>query len=306
MNWGECKLYALQKIDPTVNSLVPNRNTSAYLNAIVAVANRGLQDLATTGKFITRSFDITQSEPKNILPMPLYLMEIYDHNNDDVPYEANGATSYYFEVDGTATVQIYVDGVLTDTIQNTTKGFTAYKGFISNPSKKTVKIVFGGLYHYQYRNIALYDANFETVSDIWDFVSEKRYNLKTLLNDFYKLVTTDIVLQSGFNQTRYAKTSEYYWEGDSTLVLNGCQKGSWKVHYYAYPQEITTTTADSEELSLDHEVAALLPVYIAAELMEDDEIDKAYYFRQQYDEGKQRLRPTQSIGKAQFVDANGW
>lgn len=306
MNWGECKLYALQKIDPTVNSLVPNRNTSAYLNAIVAVANRGLQDLSTAGKYIVKSFNITQSEPKNILPMPLYLMDIYDHYSDDIPYQADGATSYYFEVDGTATVQIYVDGVLTDTIQNATKGFTAYKGFISNPNKKTVKIVFSGLYHYQYTNIALYDTNFETVADIWDFVSEKRYNLKTLKNDFYKLVTTDLVLQSGFNQTRYAKSSEYYWEGDSTLVLNGCQKGNWKVHYYAYPQEITTTTLDNEELSLDSEVAALLPLYIASQLMQDDDISIADYFATEYEKGKQQLKPTQSIGKSQFVDENGW
>lgn len=306
MNWGECKLYALQKIDPTVNSLTPNRNTSAYLNAIVAVANRGLQDLSTAGKYIIKSFDITQSEPKNILPMPLYLMDIYDHNNEDITYEADGATSYYFEVDGTATVQIYVDGVLADTIQNTTKGFTTHKGFIPNPNKKHIKLVFSGLYHYQYRNIALYNTNFEKAEDIWDFVSEKRYNLKAILNDFYKLVTTDIVLQSGFNQTRYAKTSEYYWEGDSTLVLNGCQKGSWKVHYYAYPQEITANTTDGTELSLDPEVAALLPLYIASQLMQDDDISIADYFTGEYEKGKQQLKPTQAIGKSQFVDVNGW
>ncbi len=304
MNWGECKLYALQKIDP-INTLTPNRNTKGYLNAMPTVANRGLQDLSTAGKFIIKSIDITQSEIKNILPMPLYLMEIYTHDFDKA-WEADGATSYYFEVDGTATIEIYVDGVLSETIQNTTKGFTPHKGFISNPDKKPVKLVFTGPYHYQYKNIALYDVNFETLDDIWDYVSEKRYNMKDLVTDFYKLVTTDLVFQGGFNQTRYSKTSDYYWEGDSTLVLNGLQKGSWKVHYYAYPQEITESTTDDTILALDPEVAALLPIYMASELIEDDDLDVAYYFRQQYEEGKQRLRPTQSIGKAQFVDVNGW
>ena len=50
MNWGECKLLALQKLDPATRNLSPTRNTKDYINAMVGVANRGLQDLATAGK----------------------------------------------------------------------------------------------------------------------------------------------------------------------------------------------------------------------------------------------------------------
>ena len=91
-----------------------------------------------------------------------------------------------------------------------------------------------------------------------------------------------------------------------TLVLDGLKQGNYIVHYYAYPREITIETADDYELGLDPEVAALLPVYIASELYEDDDSNMAYYFREQYMEAKQKLVPTIPRGKASYIDNWGW
>ena len=280
MLWKDIKLATLKKIDPAITNLTSDRSTKDYLNAMVETTNRGLQDLSTAGKYITKNITITQMKVHNLLPQPLDMMNIYQHLKDDVSYGASGATAYYFEADGTATIDIVVDNTVVDTINNTIKGqFTVHKGLIPNPDGKTVKIVFKGLYPYQYRNVAMYDVNFESEDDIWSYVSERRYDMRELTDDFYRLVTTDLVLQAGFNERRYEKTSEYYWEGDSVLVLNGQQHGDWTVHYYAYPKEVTSSTPDNEHLELDPEVSTLLVVYNASELMEDEDIGKAQYWR---------------------------
>lgn len=304
--WLDVKIATLQKIF-AINSdtLEENTSTLPYIKSMPQAANEALQLLSTAGKYITKSLEITQNPITNILPMPLYLMEIYSHTTLDARYSAVGAKAYYFEVDNTATIEISVDGVVIKTISNTVKGkFTAHKGIITNPLGKTVEIAFRGTYPYSYRNIALYDVNFESDNDVWDFVSEKRYELKTLVNDFYKL--KDIVYQSGFNKVRYKKTSNFHTEGDSTLVLGGLNKGSWKVTYYAYPQQITKTTADTVELSLDPEVVVLLPLYMASQLYKDDDIGLSTLWRNEFETARAELRPNTDSGTVEFTSESGW
>ena len=60
MLYGAFKLAVLKKIDPKINSLTPERKTAGYLNAMVEATNRGLEDLATAGKYITKPYTITQ------------------------------------------------------------------------------------------------------------------------------------------------------------------------------------------------------------------------------------------------------
>jgi hypothetical protein len=306
VTWLDIKIATLQKMFLiTGDTLVQNTTTTPYLNAMPSVANRGLQLLSTAGKYITKSVDITQNPITNILPSALYMMNIYQHAKTDVEYSAAGALAYYFEVDNTATIEIKLDGVVVETIENTVKGkFTAHKKIISNPLGKTVTINFTGLYPYQYRNIALYDVAFESDSDVWDNVSEKRYNLKTLATDFYKL--KDIVYEGGFNDMRYEKTSNFHFEGDSTLVLNAFNKGSWKVTYYAYPQQITKDTPDATAMSLDPEIAAILPTYIASELMMEDEAGKAVQYRNEFEVAREALQPTPDNGTVMFVSEGRW
>ena len=305
VTWGDIKLFTLQKIFAvTGDVVVENISTLPYIKSMPQVVNEALQLLSTAGKYITKSLEITQNPITNILPQSLYMMNIYSHTAD-VTYSATSAKAYYFEVDNAATIEISVDGVVTDTVNNTIKGkFTSYKGIIDNPLGKTVEIAFKGLYPYSYRNIALYDANFETEADIWDYVSEKRYELKELVSDFYKL--KDIVYQSGFNDVRYEKTSNFHTEGDSTLVLGGLNKGSWKVTYYAYPQQITKTTPDETILSLDPEVVVLLPLYMASELLMEENLSMALTIRNKFETARELLRPNTDSGTVEFISESGW
>lgn len=300
MNWGEIKLAALKKVEPATTSLTPTRNTKDYFNAIIPAANRGLFDLSTAGKYIIKEFCINIPKDRNLLGS----QSTVQHINDDITLEAKGAKAFYFEVTGPATIHIHVGENIAITKEiEPHSNFEAVKGIIPNEEEKTVRIVFSGEYPYQFRNAALYDIKFAEDGDVWENSQIRRVNLKKEVSDFYKLVTTDVVRE---NNGEYLKYKDYEWEGDSTLILDGHTEGNYKVHYFAYPKEITEETPDDYELELDPEVAALLPVYIASELYEDDDSSMAYYFREQYAEAKQRLVPTQVQGKAKFVDRWGW
>ena len=307
--WESVQIATLQKMGLiTGDALISNTTTAPALAAMPPVANRGLQLLSTAGKYITKSHEITQDslDGVNLLPSVLLMMNVYQHlNEDSEPYTAVGAKSYYFEVDNPATVEIYVGGVLTTTVSHTGSGtFTAYKGNISNPSYEEVSIYFKGSYPYQYTNIALYGVTFASDALVWDYVSERRYDMKTLVSDFYRL--KNIVYQPGFNDGRYEKTASFYQEGDSVIVLNGFNKGRWKVFYYAYPQTITKTTLGSTVLSLDPEVAALLSTYIASELMLEDEPSMAVQFRNEFEVARGELKPSDTGSTVQFSYDGGW
>lgn len=306
VTWQDIKIQSLNKMFASSStSLVQDTTTIPYLNIMPAAANRGLQLLATAGKFIVKQKEITQNPITNLLSNSLYMMDIYSHTTADVSYSADGAKAYYFEVDSTATIEIKVDGVAAVTVNNTTKGqFTAYKGKLSNPDGKTVTINFTGSYPYQYRNIALYGVTFESDSDVWDYVSERRYDMRSVVSDFYEI--KEIIYQAGFNELRYEKTSNYHQEGDSIIVLGGLNKGCWKVYYHAYPQQITNSTTNETVLSLDPEVAALLPTYIASELIMEDEPGMAVQFRNEFEVAFERLKPNKGNGTVTFVSESGW
>lgn len=300
--WGDIKLAALKKMDPSITNLTVQRSTKDYLNAIIPAANRGLQDLATAGRFIIKEFDIMTSDVKNLLGED---HEIQQHINKDIEFTCDCGKAFYFEVSGPALVNIYVDNSLSKTVESTSQaGFIPFKGKLINDENKPVKIVFSGYFPYQFRSIAVYDVNFQDDLSVWDFCKRRRYKLKDLIPDFFKLVSEDVVLES--ESKNYTKFKDFEWEGDDTLILDATKQGVYKIHYCAYPDEITTDTPDSEELVLDPDVANLLPVFIAAELYEDDDSSQAYYFRQQYEAAKGSLIPSGAKSKAEFDDVWGW
>ena len=297
--WYDIKLAALKKMDPAVTSLAPTRNTKDYLNSIIPAANRGLQDLATAGKFIIKELGIMIPEITTV-----YLDEkLTQHNDKDITVDGPAAKSFYCEVSGLADIKIYVGEQLQETRKTTHRaGFEVVKASFVNEENLPVKIVFSGSKPYLFRNVAMYDMAFESDEEVWEYAKNRKFDLKKLTDDFFRLATQDVVVEG----PEYGRYVDYFWEGDSTLVLPGLTQAVYKVHYYAYPQEITQDTPDDTVMALDPEVANLLPVYIASELYEDDDESKAYYFRQQYEEAKQRLIPTIRQGKSEFEDVWGW
>ena len=88
----------------------------------------------------------------------------------------------------------------------------------------------------------------------------------------------------------YGEAEEWAMEGDSILVLPGTLAGVYTLWYMAYPQTIEVTTADETEIDLPHEAAVLVPLYMAAELYKEDDLSMATVFRNEYEDGLEKLR----------------
>ncbi|WP_298032205.1 hypothetical protein [uncultured Dysosmobacter sp.] len=88
----------------------------------------------------------------------------------------------------------------------------------------------------------------------------------------------------------YGHADEWDVEGDGILVLPGDREAVYTLWYAAYPPHITSATPDSTELELAPEAAALVPLYIAAELYKEDELAMATMFRNEFEDGLQKLQ----------------
>jgi hypothetical protein len=78
------------------------------------------------------------------------------------------------------------------------------------------------------------------------------------------------------------------------------------VFYHAYPQQITKDTPDNTVLSLDPEVAVLLPLYMASQLYKEDDNGLATQWRNEFEVARAELRPSESSGTVTFTSESGW
>ena len=88
----------------------------------------------------------------------------------------------------------------------------------------------------------------------------------------------------------YGEAEDWALEGDDVLVLPGDAAGVYTLWYAAYPQTIESDTADTTEIDLPQEAAVLLPLYIAAELYKEDDLSTATVFRNEFEDGLEKLR----------------
>lgn len=109
----------------------------------------------------------------------------------------------------------------------------------------------------------------------------------------------------------YGPLTDWDLEGDNVLVLPARQPGTVTLWYKAYPKIITTATPDEEELDLPEEAAALVPIYMAAELYKEDDLALATVLRNQFEDGMEKIRAAyaQSGGSARMMpkrNTTGW
>lgn len=112
-----------------------------------------------------------------------------------------------------------------------------------------------------------------------------RVHLKEYLPDFRAL--HQLMLDSN---GIYGDAEEYRVVGDSVLVLPGDVAGVYTVIYKAYPTPVSLETLDDEVLDVNEECAALVPIYMAAELYKDDDLSLATVLRNEYEDGLQKIR----------------
>lgn len=309
--WGDIKLKALQKMFATNNgsTTIPTDNsTREYISAMPGAANEALQMLATVGKFIIKSVDIAHIPIKNLL---INGDKIKSLERGSISYDADGARALYCEIKGKGILTITVGEEIIHSAEfdseEVSYGFTPFRKLIDNPNDLRVKVEFSSDYPMALKNVALYSANFDTEEEIPTSSEYVRYYLPDYAPDYYMVDLEHVIYEGDADISRYKATSDFFQEGFKVLVLHKDTPGNYKIYYKAYPQEITNATPDNEELVLDPEVAALLPLYMASQLYKDDDSGIATLYRNEFEVAFERLVQSVSAPSSEkFTSESGW
>jgi len=309
--WRDVKLKTLQKMFATNNgstNIPTDNNTREYLSAMPGAANEALQMLATAGKFIIKSIDIAHIPVRNYVPQGEKIQTV---ESGEIYYEADKIHSVYYEVMGKGTLTIKIGDEETeeefDSTENGSHGFVPVKKLIENPDNLKVSLKFYSDYPLSLKNVAMYMANYASADDIQPFSQNIRYNLPDLAPDYYMVDLEHVIYEGDKDISRYKATSDFFQEGFKVLVLPRDIPGNYKVYYKAYPQEITLDTPDDEVLSLDPEVEALLPLYMASQLYKDDDAGISTVYRNEFEVAFERLKDSVSAPSSErFTSESGW
>lgn len=98
------------------------------------------------------------------------------------------------------------------------------------------------------------------------------YDLKSLIPDFKRV--SKIIFEES--------QPIFHIEGDSILVVNGWNSGKCNIYYESYPEEIKSSTSIEKNTGLDRKYARLIPLYIAGELMKDDDLRLATMYMNEF------------------------
>lgn len=301
--WYDLKLAVLQKMFAADDKVIVDESTMGYLAAMPHCANEGLALLSTAGKFITKTVKIAQMQINNLVS-DSEANSIHEFS-DTYSYTTDDGQSYYFEVTGNGTCNIYVDDTLVDTITIETSGYEAFKGLITNTDHKPVKMEFVTTYPMGLKNIAIYKESFEDADHVVPFTQKIKYDMKELAEDFYMIDPQGIYYEGAYQ--KYLQTSDFYQEGTKTLVLDRDMIGNFTIYYRAYPTQITSETDDEYELPIDPEVFVLLPLYMASQLYKDDDNAISTAYRNEFEVGFDRLVNSANLSAyEQFTSESGW
>ena len=309
ITWYDIKLQTLQKMFATNNgsTTIPTDNsTREYISSMPGAANEALQMLATAGKFIIKSVDIANIPMTNLIPNGENIRSV---SRGTIDFAVDGAHSLYFELKGTAHMTITVGELvfLDEDIESSSLGYVPYKYLIDNEDNERVSITFTGDYPFSTKNVAFYSATYPTADEIQPFTENIRYDLSKIVDDFYMIDTKEVIYEGDEDISRYTATSGFFQEGTKVILLPRTMPGNFKVHYKAYPQPITQDTTDDTVLSLDPEVAALLPLYMASQLYKDDDSGAATVYRNEFEIAYERLTKTvKSPSSEHFTSTSGW
>lgn len=322
ITWKDIKYTTLQKMFSITGSStnIPNDSaTMEYVNAMPQACNEALQLLTTAGKFIIKEYQYINYPFDNMLGTDLF--KTYSIVNDYKIFSVDGAKSYYFKISGKPTsCKMFVgDREVLDFFPEseeevvTVNGFQTFKGNIpevewteeEEPST-IVSLRIDARYPVNVMNVCFYDCDFESDSEVPPYERYIKIKMDEAVNDFYQIAPAELY-DLGVSGDQYIVAEKYFQEADKTLVIERNRPGIYVIHYRAYPQHITLDTPDTEELSLDPEVAALIPLYMASQLYKDDDNSIATVYRNEFEVGREALSQGALIPKKEkFIPSSGW
>jgi len=322
ITWKDIKYTTLQKMFSITGSstAIPNDSaTMEYVNAMPQACNEALQLLTTAGKFIIKEYQYINYPFDNMLGKDLF--KTYSIVNDYKIFSVDGAKSYYFKLSGKPTsCKLFVgDREVIDFFPEdeeevaTVNGFQTFKGNIpevewteeEEPST-VVSLRIDARYPVNVMNVCFYDCDFESDSEVPPYERYIKIKMDEAVSDFYQIAPAELY-DLGVSGDQYIVAEKYFQEADKTLVIERNRPGIYVIHYRAYPQHITLDTPDTTELSLDPEVAALIPLYMASQLYKDDDNSIATVYRNEFEVGREALSQGALIPKKEkFIPSSGW
>lgn len=284
MTKGDCLKLFLRYIDEATKKGIELSETknADYRDKFNYFLNESLKYMAGLIK-IPAVFQVTQ----NPIPNQLGLLSGFEIRQylpgTPIVLTGKGTKSYYFEMDNIGTVTIAVNGTTVKTIDNTSKRqFTAHKGNITATDSDTVTITFGGDYPYNIRNTALFAYPFPTDDDVPDFTRYVEYDMPA---DFMSF--DNVILRS--DPAIYEIYKAMRWENNKKVILEYYKSGSFDIHYYRYPTEISPTASDSTELDIEEKAVDLVALDTAVRATAADNPSLSSWLRSLFIEKAQNV-----------------
>lgn len=305
MTWKEIKLATLQKMFAAEGNNIPSdESVTDYIAGMPQAANEALQLLSTANKFIIKTLEIAHNPVANLLAESV-AKKVHTKEGGEISFQGSNAHSYYFEFLGKGNYEIFVNGVQVDAgVVDSKNAYRAIKGVFENEGGE-VAITFSSEYPFSVKNIALYKARYETSEEVMPYTENIRYNLKEMADDFYQLARNEVYYEG--ENPEYARTVNYFQEGDSVFLVNREVSGNYTIYYKAYPPTITVSTVDDYVLPLDSEVVVLLPLYMASQLYKDDDNGIATVYRNEFEVARELLfNQTTTLSDEHVVSESGW
>ena len=310
MNLGEVKERVIKLMNEYSNNGVVTPKTSGnYLDYIFRVpdlANDAQMEIASHIK-IPAVYSFTQYPIINLLGLHAgFDMEQYLPGTEKI-YAGGGAKAYYFEVDRPCTVYIEeeINSVWTELkkiiITDIVK-FTGYKGNLTLTGENNcVRMRFTGDYPYVIRNRALFPYNFPSDNDVPTYKAYVAYELPDDYMEFEKVYRWHDQRQYG------VMPEEYRLTGRKTIELNWFTNGQFDVHYFKLPEEIDATTSDDHELEIELRAQFLVPYYVAAMIVMDENQAVGTLLLNQYQNKLANLSNLYTINEVgEISDVKGW
>ena len=234
------------------------------------------------GMIVAGGFDLVEKEP-----------------GTDFILQAQGPGAYYFEVCGTASIQVEerVGGAwnLLQTWENQGGEFCAYRDNLTPSSENAmIRLRFAGAYPYLIKNAALYRHAFPSQAEVPPCRPWIRYEMPA---DFLRL--DEVIVEEREN---YLPSSLYYWENDRVLVLPHDLTAAVTVRYWAYPEKIDQNTPDSYVFPLRPEVARLIPLKVAALVIPMEKRELSQRLLQLYEQELVRIR-NEKVADARQIES---
>jgi hypothetical protein len=260
-----------------------------------------------------KTFEVSCFRKKNLLGDLGQYGYIVENNADTQEYTAQGASCFYFEVDGDCRVTLQEDGVdlngyyvfnngevtafsgeISLSVPTGTTSFLSCKGvFTAASTTSNITMSFTGDYYYRHNNRALSPYKFATADKVPDFKPWYKINMPS---DFHS--RTQIIQET--DPWQYSESNNHKWEGNKELFVLFSFEGIIRFKYIPVPVEIT---ALSQSLEIDDYIAQAGAYYLAEHFALADQNDTlAARCRDKYTELKVEAMMKEPLAVSEIVD----